>query len=288
MSPESAADRELDRRCHAGERGALGGGGDGLFEEAGERGESDDDGHARQGEAGRRPGLGVSGVDVLAHHGTSQPGSRPVRTSASRSRPTTVAAQSSLSARRRAAVTAESGGSAGEGKRGSGRSWRCVPFAEDPSGRGRGRPGDGRATRARRTQGVSVGRPAGISDRTRRRRGSGARARTARGRSAYPDEHRRRERRHGAGSGARLHRGRSGARNQRCSHEPGGPENVRTVRAARDRGPAQVVSASPRARSTRRSTGRNTRSSMPMPTIRIRKMAAITDGMSLKSLPSLR
>src|SRR6185369_16838069 len=44
----------------------------------------------------------------VAHQGTSQPGSRPVSTSASRTRPTIVAAQSSLRASRRAAVTAES------------------------------------------------------------------------------------------------------------------------------------------------------------------------------------
>jgi hypothetical protein len=51
--------------------------------------------------------------------------------------------------------------------------------------------------------------------------------------------------------------------------------------------PDHVV-ANPLARSIRRSIGRNANSSMPMPTSRIRKIAAMTPGMLLKSLPSFR
>jgi hypothetical protein len=111
--------RVFDRGRDAAERGALRRGRNGLFEEARQRGERDDDRDA--GECSPKGGVGPGGLplggvptgDVWAHHGTSQPGSRPVRTRTSRTRPTTVAAQSSLREARPDARTAGSGSGGG-------------------------------------------------------------------------------------------------------------------------------------------------------------------------------
>lgn len=70
-------------------------------------------------------------------------------------------------------------------------------------------------------------------------------------------------------------------------HERGRPYGVRTDGPARV--PAgQTVRASPRARSTRRSRGRKTSSSTPMPTMRISRIAANTWTMSFTSAPFFR
>ena len=211
---------------------------------------------------------GAARVGVVAHQGTSQPGSRPVSTSASRSRPTTVAAQSSLRASRRAVATAGSGGGVGCGDSGRGvrgRSWGRGPFAEGPvrTGRGGGRERRGHPA-ARHSGRHGAGRPVGSA--TELVVGVGA----ARGPELLEVEPRCTDGDRAVTERGRLHAsivsgaapGSNGAPPLRAlSGQPSG-WNHRGGGAAHDR---QAAAVSPRTRSTRRSIGRNTSSSMPMP-----------------------
>src|SRR5690606_31804881 len=111
QSQQDRVDGIFDGFGDSGETSAFGGRGDSGLQEPGHCGKEDDDGDSEQ-----RPVPGAGGVgavrccnvggcrSALAHQGTSPVGIIPIREAANRTRPRTVAAQSSLSRKRGAPV----------------------------------------------------------------------------------------------------------------------------------------------------------------------------------------
>ena len=134
QAQQDRVDRVLDRRGDAAERGALGRGGHGLLQEAGERRRARDDGDAgRAPSASRGRAASACGRWSVLRSSRHQPAGQQARSAPapSSSRPTTVAAQSSLRASRRRRDGGVAADRSGEWDGGRVAHGEC-PFAEGP------------------------------------------------------------------------------------------------------------------------------------------------------------